>query len=455
MSTAIPIERVDPGALRVLRRLRGAGHRAVLAGGCVRDLLLGRPPADWDVATDADPPQVMALFARTVPIGARFGIVRVVDDVGGGEYQVARFRREGPYSDGRHPDDVAFSTPEEDARRRDFTINGMFLDIDGEVIDYVGGRRDLAAGVVRAIGDPAARFAEDALRTLRAIRFAARLGFRIDAGTWDALRAAAAGIERISAERVRDELTQILTEGGAARALDLLRGSGLLPRVLPEVAAMEGVAQPPEHHPEGDVWEHVRRMLALIDALDERSATLAWGALLHDVGKPATFSVSDRIRFSGHDALGAQMVDAIARRLRFGNRDRERVRDLTAHHMRFRNVRQMRPSKLKRFLREDYFPELLELHRIDCQASHGLLDLYEFCREALRQVDAEGRADGLRPAPLLTGDDLIALGYEPGPRFGQILAWVEDEQLDGRLTSPEQARAAVRERWGRAGGDDL
>lgn len=445
----ISVDDVDAGALRVLRRLQEAGHNAVLAGGCVRDLLLGRVPADWDIATDAAPDRVSALFERTVPVGERFGIIRVQLEVG--TYEVARFRREGPYSDGRRPDHVEPAEPRTDAERRDFTINGMFFDPEGDgLIDYVDGRRDLVAGVIRAIGDPAARFAEDGLRTLRAVRFATRLDFDIDAATWAALVAAASTIERISGERVRDELTRIWRSGGAARGLDLLFDAGLLQRVLPELAAMKGVEQPPEYHPEGDVWKHVRLMMEAVDALDDPSPTLAWGVLLHDIGKPPTFQAagagSCRIRFDGHDTKGAEMVDHIAGRLRFPNQDRHRIRALTAHHMRFRNVREMRPSKLKRFLREEFFPELLELHRIDCQSSHGLLDLYEFCREVLSEA-TEGETQALRPKPVLTGRDLIAAGYREGPRLGQILRWLEDEQLEGRLTTPDAALAALPKHW--------
>lgn len=439
---------VDAGALVILRRLRAAGHHAVLTGGCVRDLLLRREPGDWDIATDAAPDRVAALFERTVPVGERFGIVSVLLE--GKSYEVARFRREGPYSDGRRPDHVEPAEPRQDAERRDFTINGMFYDPEGDgLFDYVDGRRDLASGVIRAIGDPVARFAEDGLRTLRAVRFATRLDFCIDEATWEALISAAPLIGRISGERVRDELTRIWTEGGAARGLQLLFDGDLLQRVLPEVAVMKGVAQPAEFHPEGDVWEHVRLMLGLVDAVDEPTPTLAWGVLLHDIGKPPTFQPagpeSSRIRFNGHDVRGAEMVEEIATRLKFSNRDRERIRDLTAHHMRFRNVREMRASKLKRFLREEFFEELLELHRIDCQSSHGLLDLYEFCRESF--VGAAEEEGVLRPEPLLSGRDLIAVGYTPGRRFGEILRWLEDEQLEGRLTTRDAALAEVRERW--------
>lgn len=439
---------VDAGAVAVVQRLREAGHQALLAGGCVRDMLLGRSPSDWDIATDAAPDRVAELFDRTVPVGERFGIVQVLLD--DGVYEVARFRSEGPYTDGRHPDHVEPSDAQHDAQRRDFTINGMFYDPARRVIvDYVGGQRDLDSGVLRAIGDPIARFNEDGLRTLRAIRFAARLGFAIEPDTWSALLECAEMIDRVSAERIRDELTKIWTEGGAAVGLELLFECGLLQRVLPEVAAMKGVPQPPEHHPEGDVFTHVRLMMELVDDLEEPSPTLAWGVLLHDIGKPPTFTpaeqTGDRIRFHGHDDIGAGMAEAIAGRLRFARRDRERVRDLTAQHMKFRNVQQMRTSTLTRFLRQALFAELLELHRIDCSSSHGKLGHYEFCRQTLDEMARE--APRMHPQPLLTGADLLAAGYAAGPSMGQILRWLEDEQLEGRIDSKESAMDTVRDRW--------
>ena len=431
---------VKPGALRILRTLNGHGYQAYLNGGCVRDLLMGLEPKDWDVATDAGPDAVRRLFDRTLAIGARFGIVTVLLD--DGCYEVARFRKDGEYEDGRRPREVEFAGPEADARRRDFTMNGMFYDAaSGRVIDYVRGRADIEKRLIRAIGDPGQRFSEDYLRMLRAVRFAARLGFAIEPGTLAAIRAGAERIGAVSAERIRDELTMILTEGGAAAGVQLLMDLGLMGAILPEVAKMEGVLQPPEFHPEGDVWTHVRMML---EQLQDPTRTLAWGVLLHDVGKPPTYSVADRIRFNKHEAVGARMAGDICRRLRMANADIERIGELTAHHMRFRNVREMRPSKLKRFLREEYFPELLELHRIDCLASHGMLDLHDFCSERLAQ---EGKED-LEPPPLISGADLIAMGFVPGPRFKEILTAVEDAQLEGAVRSREAALELVRERFG-------
>ena len=418
---------IDAGALRVVETLRRAGFQALLAGGCVRDLALGRVPKDWDVATDAEPAEVAALFDNTVAVGARFGISVVMLEEG--DYEVARFRRDGPYRNGRHPTSIEPADGRADAQRRDFTINGLFYDpASDEILDHVGGQQDLDAKVIRAIGDPAARIAEDALRLLRAVRFAARLGFTIEPTTWDALCVQAACIADVSAERIRDELTLLLTEDGAVYGLRLLDESGLLQVVLPEVAAMRDVPQEAEFHPEGDVWTHVQ---LLFEHLDEPSTELAWSALLHDIGKPSTMVRAERIRFHGHDAVGAEMAAAICGRLRMSNESRRVICTLVAEHMRISHVRQMRPSTLVRLLREPHFPELLQLHRADCLASHGKLDLYEFCQEQL----ADLKKERLRPPRLISGRDLIALGLQPGPRFKEILTAVEDAQLEGQLDS--------------------
>ena len=411
--------------------LRQAGFQALLAGGCVRDLVLGRTPKDWDVATDAGPEEVEGLFAHTVSVGAKFGIVVVI--LGERHYEVARFRRDGLYRDGRRPETVEYADAEADAWRRDFTINGMFFDpLGGELIDYVGGREDLATGIIRAIGDPEERLAEDYLRLLRTVRFAARLDFSIEPATFAALRTHAGRITEVSAERIRAELTLLLIEGGAVRGLKLLDQSGLLTVLLPEVAAMRGVEQPPEFHPEGDVWTHVQ---GLFEHLDAPGSNLAWSALLHDIGKPPTFKVEDRIRFNGHDVVGAKMAAEICRRMKMSNEASERICNLVAQHMRIRHVREMRPSKLKRLLRAPYFPELLELHRADCLASHGKLDLYEFCREQLVESDEQT----LRPPILLSGRELIAEGFVPGPVFREIFSALEDAQLEGRVSNRDEA----------------
>ncbi len=442
-------------AVEIVRVLHRHGHQAYFAGGCVRDLLLQREPADYDVATDATPRQVMEIFPDTFAVGEQFGVVLVpiksaqpaitsgdaADSTGHGAIEVATFRCDGGYSDGRHPDAVRFSKdPREDALRRDFTINGMFLDpVSDELLDYVGGRNDLAAGLVQAIGDPQRRFAEDKLRMLRAVRFAARLHYSIESATLAAIQELAPQIRQVSRERVRDELTKMLTEGSARRAFELLDSSGLLKEVLPEITAMKGVKQPAQYHPEGDVFAHTLLLLEKLRA--GVSKTLAWGALLHDVGKPPTYKVApDRIRFDGHVHVGVKMSAEILSRLRFSNQETGQILSLVDNHMRFGQVHRMKQSTLKRLFRLPAFEEHLELHRIDCLSSHGNLDSYEYCLEQLRSVPPEA----IRPTLLLSGRDLIAAGYSPGPRFQTILTAVEDAQLDGRLSSREAAMEYVR-----------
>jgi poly(A) polymerase len=348
------------------------------------------------------------------------------------------FRRH--YSDGRHPDEVRFSKdPREDVQRRDFTINGLLMDpMSGEVLDYVGGRSDLEAHDIRTIGDPRQRFAEDKLRMLRSVRFAARFRYQIDPATMSAIHEMAGQIFQVSYERVRDELTRMLTEGHARDAFLLLDESGLLKEVLPEISAMKGVEQPPQYHPEGDVFVHT--FLLLENLPHPCPPTLAWGALLHDVGKPPTFRVApDRIRFDGHVEVGVKMAEALLRRLRFSNDDTEQILALIQNHMRFGQIMQMKESTLKKFLRMPKFDEHLDLHRMDCMASHRILSAYEFAQERLASIPAEK----MRPAPLITGHDLIAGGYPPGPRFKEILAAVEDEQLEGKLLTKEDALTFV------------
>jgi poly(A) polymerase len=426
--------------------LRSHGHEALLAGGCVRDLLLKREAVDYDVATDATPDQVMAIFPVSVAVGAQFGVILVPRD--GSKVEVATFRADAGYSDGRHPDSVVYArTAEEDVQRRDFTINGLLMRHDtSEVLDYVGGQADLQAGIIRAIGEPDRRFREDKLRLLRAVRFAARFGFTIEPTTFEAIRRHAREITQVSAERVRDELTKLLTEGAARRGFELLEQTGLLAAVLPEVAAFKGVEQPPQFHPEGDVWIHTRLMVEQLPA--GVSPTLAWGVLLHDVGKPATFKsaeeTGDRIRFDGHVNVGMRMTQDITRRLRFSNDDAEQIVALVANHMRFKDVEQMRASTLKRFLRLPRFEEHLELHRLDCLSSHRRLESYGFIRRTL----AETPAEEIRPPRLLTGDDLLTMGYKPGPLFSDILGAVEDAQLEGQLKSVEEARDYVQRSFG-------
>jgi putative nucleotidyltransferase with HDIG domain len=429
-------------AVEIVQRLRGRGHKAYLVGGCVRDLLLGREPADFDVATDATPEQVMRIYPETYAVGAQFGVVLVPGAGGNSSHlvEVATFRSDLGYSDGRHPDQVRFSkNPREDVRRRDFTINGLLLDPNtDQVLDFVGGRKDIDAKLIRSIGNPEARFTEDKLRMLRAIRFAARFDYRIEPGTFAAIQKLASQILQVSRERIRDEVTRILTEGNARRGFLLLDESGLLHELLPEIEAMKGVAQPPQFHPEGDVFVHT--LLLLQHLPNPCSPTLAWGALLHDVGKPPTFRVApDRIRFDDHVEVGVRMAEDICRRLRFSNEDTKQILALVDNHMRFADVQRMKESTFKRFVRLPHFDEHLELHRLDCLASHGDLSLYEFTREKRAAMPQSV----MRPAPLLSGDDLISTGYKPGPQFKKILAAVEDGQLDGRLQTKNEAMQMV------------
>ena len=416
-------------------------YQALLVGGCVRDLLLGREPADYDVATDATPVEVAGLFPESVAVGARFGVILIPKD--GLQVEVATFRSDFGYSDGRHPDRVVYSkTPQEDVQRRDFTINGLLMRHDtGEVLDFVGGQKDLDAGVVRAIGDPDRRFAEDKLRMMRAVRFAARFGFAVEEAALRSIRRHVREIQQVSPERMREELTKMLTEGAARRAFELLEETGLLGQVLPEIAAMKGVEQPPEFHPEGDVWIHTCLMLEKLR--QGASPSLAWGVLLHDVGKPPTFrsaaETGDRIRFHHHVDVGVRMAKEIGRRLRFSNDEMEQMAALVANHMRFGHAGAMRKATLKRFVRLPNFDEHLELHRLDCLSSHGQLDSYRFVERFLDETPPEQ----VRPARLLTGNDLLAMGYRPGPQFAQILRGVEDAQLEGQIRTEEEAKEYV------------
>jgi len=423
--------------------LREAGHQAYFVGGCVRDLELGREPADYDVSTDARPDRVQEIFPDSLGIGAQFGVILV--SVGGIDVEVATFRSDIGYSDGRHPDRVAYSnSAKEDVLRRDFTINGLLLDTrTNDVLDYVGGRDDLRARIIRAIGEPERRFREDKLRLVRAVRFAARFHFVIEPETAAAIRRLAPEILVVSAERLRDELTKILTEGAARRGFELLDELGLLSHVLPEIARMKGVQQPPQFHPEGDVWIHTLLMLEMLPA--GASPTLAWGTLLHDVGKPPTFAPPSgpegRIRFDGHVEVGTKMAEDICRRFRFSNDDTEQIAALVANHLRFKDVLQMRQSTLKRFLRLPRFEEHLELHRLDCLSSHRNLENYDFVQRFL----AETPPAEVRPARLISGDDLIALGLKPGPDFKAILHAIEDAQLEGRIKTRDEALAQARQ----------
>ncbi|MEW5977560.1 MAG: CCA tRNA nucleotidyltransferase [Acidobacteriota bacterium] len=455
-------------AVEIVKRLRQHGHQAFLVGGCVRDEVMGRAPKDFDIATSAHPEDVLRLYPQALTVGARFGVVLI--EAEGHQYEVTTFRSDGTYRDGRRPEEVTYSEdPRTDVFRRDFTLNGLLCDpLSGEILDFVGGRADIAAGVIRTIGGPEQRFREDKLRLLRAVRFAARFGFKIEPATRAAIRQMSAEILQVSWERSREELSKILTEGYAASGVSLMDECNLLQHLLPEVSALQGVSQPPEFHPEGDVWTHTLLMLELMDraqqgtaALDERGTvglnpalvgdlanayptiTLALGVLLHDIGKPPTFSVSDRIRFNQHADVGARMATVVCERFRLTNRQIQRVFELVRDHLKFKDLPHMRPATAKRFIRQEGFEEHLELHRLDCLGSHRNLDNWKLAWEMMSQLDPTE----IRPPRVVTGDDLIRLGHSPGPRFQEILKDLEDAQLDGMIRTREEALAWLKERY--------
>jgi poly(A) polymerase len=419
-------------ALAIVRRLRAAGYESYLAGGCVRDMLLNKEPQDYDITTSAKPNDIARIFPDTVPVGAQFGVMLVVID--GAAFEVASFRYDGPYLDGRHPSHVGYGSLREDVLRRDFTINGMVYDpVEDRIVDLVDGQKDLAARTVRAIGDARARFEEDRLRMIRAVRFAASLEFSVEKKTLAAIRELAPSVTQVSAERIGDESTRILTEGGARRGIELLDATGLLEVLLPEITAMKGVEQSPDYHPEGDVFAHT---LLLLSQLNAPTETLAYGCLLHDVAKPVCIrKEAGRITFYGHMERGAEMAQAILQRLKRSRDTWERVAYLVRNHLRHTQAPNMRMSTLKRFLAEDGIAELLELTRIDALAANGDLTHYHFCKEKLAQLKDEE----IHPEPLVRGRDLIALGLIPGPLFSEILAQVEEAQLGGELNTREQA----------------
>jgi poly(A) polymerase len=430
---------MEKTAREIVAQLRERGHIAYFAGGCVRDIVRGQTPKDFDIATDAKPEAVQQIFSRTYAVGAHFGVIVVVEN--GFQFEVATFRSDDVYVDGRRPSAVRFSSPEEDAKRRDFTINGMFYDpVTEEVIDFVGGRVDLEAQLVRAIGDPAQRFKEDRLRMLRAVRFATVLDYKIDNQTWDALAANGHAITEISKERIREELVRIFISPNRVRGWDLLDESGLMRAIIPEMEAMKGCAQPEQFHPEGDVFQHTRLMLQLLP--EKVSVPLVFSVLLHDVAKPRTANVdlTGRIRFNAHDRIGAEMSEAIMERLRFSRAEIDATVEMVRQHMVFKDVPRMRVAKLKRFMARPTFEEELELHRVDCESSHGMLDNYEF----LLRKREEFANEPIIPPPLVRGEDLIALGLKPGPKFGEILEAVETRQLEGTLKDRDEALAWVK-----------
>ena len=441
MSLAVLVDsRPYPAAVSIVQELRAHGYVAYFAGGCVRDALRGVPPKDIDIATSARPEEIQELFSRTIPVGVQFGVVRVL--LGEMEFEVATFRSDGVYLDGRHPIDIRFATPEQDAFRRDFTINGMFYDPLAErVIDYVGGREDLSGKLVRAIGNPSERLTEDRLRMLRAIRFASTLTFDIESATWSAVKAAAQKILIVSPERIRDELLKILVNSYRLRGFDLLDKSGLLAVILPEIEALKGCNQPEQFHPEGDVFVHTRLMLSLL--APNASAQQVLAVLLHDIGKPATRSfdpIDQRIRFNGHDKIGAEMTEGVMTRLRFSRQEIDLVVEAVRNHMIFKDVQQMRPAKLRRFMARPHFGIELELHRVDCAGSHGDLDNYQF----LVNKASDYSREPLIPARLVRGDDLIAMGLKPGPRIGELLEAVQTAQLEGEVKTRAEAMELLR-----------
>jgi poly(A) polymerase len=432
-------------AEEIVHRLKQSGFEAYFVGGCVRDFILGNISSDYDIVTSALPDQVIALFSNTVSIGAKFGVIAVIEH--GHPYEVATFRSDDIYEDGRHPSQVHFSSAKEDVFRRDFTINGLLMDPEtNEITDYVNGRPDIEKKIIRTIGDPDSRFNEDFLRMLRAIRFAANLDFIMEPATQEAIERNAPKINQISAERVRDELNKILTRGGARNGFELMIQTNILKEILPEVDRLKGVEQPPRFHPEGDVWEHTLNMLELLpqSGETEKNLCLAWGTLLHDVGKPLTRSEDEKgVHFYGHVQKGEEIAEDIMQRLKFSSAQRETVLNLIGQHMVFMNVQKMRMGRLKRFLRMPDFDLHLELHRLDCIASHGMLDNYEFCREQLQSLDQED----LHPPRLLNGNDLMAMGLLPGKIIGEILLSLEEEQLEGRIKTPEEATDFVLANW--------
>jgi poly(A) polymerase len=445
MTAVIPdsLMGMGQGALRIVHTLRSDGHEAFFVGGCVRDLLRQETPEDYDIVTSAHPEQVMSLFPRTYPVGVSFGVILVSED--DLLYEVATYRKESEYVDGRHPSQISFATAKEDVYRRDFTVNGLLMDPEtGEIVDYVGGVSDIERRVIKAIGNPEERFAEDHLRMLRAVRFTANLGFIIDVETLEAIKRHAADIARVSAERVREELTRILIGPGPCPGMELLQATGLLSQLLPELEALRGVSQPPQFHPEGDVWEHTLSMLALLPQErqhnSEADGRLAWAVLLHDVGKPVTRTESETgVHFYGHVKKGAEIAAAIMRRLKFSKADLDIVLALIENHMRFMHVQDMRPNTVKKFLRMADFDLHLALHRLDCLGSHGHLDNDVFCRGKLKELTAED----LHPPRLLTGHDLQELGFQPGPLFREILNTIEDAQLNGEIATAEEAKQLV------------
>lgn len=430
-------------ATKIVERLQQAGFAAFWVGGCVRDFLLGREPQDFDIATGARPEQIENIFPRTIAVGRKFGVMVVVENKH--QFQVATFRADENYQDGRRPEKIHFANAEADALRRDFTINGLFYDPVSKVIhDWVGGEKDLRAKIVRTIDEPEERFAEDHLRLLRAVRFAAQLNFEIEPKTFTAVKKLAPKIKIISAERIRDELLKLFIQPHAARGLELLRESRLLEPVLPELAATVSCEQSPDFHPEGSVFNHIKLMLEKLP--QDSDELLPWTVLLHDIAKPVTAEKdlkTGAIHFYGHEKIGATMAEKILKRLRFPRKQVDEIVACVKNHMQFKDVKQMRKSTLHRLLLRETFPLELELHKLDCLGSNGSLEHYDFLIE---QAEDLKKKPAIRP-PLLTGKDLIKLGMNPGPAMGALLHEIRDKQLAEELKTPRQAKSWVKEKW--------
>lgn len=432
-------------AKSIVERLRASGYRAFFVGGCVRDTLMGIPPEEYDITTEAKPEEIMGMFSNTVPVGASFGVVLVLENRY--KFEVATFRQDESYSDGRRPDSVIYTSSEqEDVMRRDFTINGMLYDpITEEAIDYVEGMEDIKKGIIRTIGSPYERFDEDKLRMIRAVRFGARFNYEIEGETLRAIKKLASLISHVSAERIRDEIVKIICQKNPGLGLRLLRETGLLFHILPEIDKMQGVPQPPEFHPEGDVFVHTCLVLDKLFEITqgELQPELSVGAFLHDVGKPPTFTLEDRIRFNGHDRVGSEIAVKICRRFRFSKKETERITALVREHLKFKDVFNMRESTLKRFIGMPYFEDHLRLHLADCLASHGSTEAYDFIKKKLDEFKEEE----IKPKPILSGYDLIEMGYKPGPIFSEILDSLEEAQLEGNMKDKEEAKRFVIERF--------
>ena len=432
-------------AKSIVQTLRDNGHRAFLVGGCVRDALLDIEPSEYDITTSAEPADIQELFERNVPIGESFGVILVLID--GLQFEVATFRRESEYTDGRRPSKVKYSKSEiEDVIRRDFTINGLLYDPIEEILyDHVDGERDLKDSVIRSIGNASERFKEDRLRMIRAVRFAARFDFKIDKQSLNAIKKLSGTINEVSSERIREEILKIITQKNPGNGVNMLSTSKLLEHILPEVSEMIGIEQPPEFHPEGDVFTHTRIVLDKLYEITggSYSPELAMGALLHDIGKPPTFEKADRIRFNGHDRVGAEMAKTICKRLRLSKKQTERITSLIREHLKFKDALKMRESTLKRFISMPYFNEHLTMHLADCLGSHGITDVYEFLKDKIDNLKEED----IKPEPLINGNDLIELGFEPGPLFSKILHEIEEQQLEGILKNKEEAIKHVKEKF--------